>query len=224
MWKNTDPDGFLLDIQLGYFNEDDTLDVVVSSYGSIDRRIYVITGYSHPTTQLEVTLVLSKTYVNLTNDWTIARVIVTNVGAFPAHYVFVVLYAPDGFEDIMALYDTILPSRSKLSQWNLTSGSGLPTTKVVNALEVSYTVSVLVGSYNTPWQLVSTPIIVDPPLDEITPQEELQVDNYPSPAIFQIESFAMGMIGISFVGALGAIGFGFYKKRPILSKDHPSGD
>jgi hypothetical protein len=223
MWKNSDPYGSLLDIQLGHFNGDGTLDVVVSITNP-DYGIYVITGYTPPTTQLEVTLVLSKTYVNLTNDWTMARVVVTNVGAFPAEFVFVVIYAPDGSDDLMALYDTILPSRSKQSQFNLTSGSGLPTTKIPNALEISYTVSVLVGSYNSPWEMVGTPIIVDPPLDEEFTPEDLTVDNSSFPVVYQIESFAIGMIIVSFVSVLGALGFGFFKKRKILSEDIPSGD
>ncbi len=221
LWKNTDSNSMLSDIKTGDFNSDGTLDVVVSNH---NYYIYVITGYTPPTTSLEATLTLSKTYVNLTNDWTIARIVVTNIGPFTAFSVFVVIYFPDGSDDLMAWFDTILPSRSKQSRYNLTSGSGLPTTKVVNALEVSYTVSVLVGSYNTPWLLVSTPIIVDPPLDEKFSQEELAPNNYPSPVIFQIEAFAMGMIAISFVGALGALVFGFYKKRILLSKNISSGD
>lgn len=126
---------------------------------------YAIAGAGEaalPMSKLAVQLTVSKTYVDIQDDWTLARTVVTNVGVFPANCVWIICHTPDGTDNYI-FYEEILPSNSKTATWNLTSGNGLPTVKKPSAMQISYTISVEVRASNCPTELAEVEIIVDSP-------------------------------------------------------------
>ncbi len=161
MWTYPSPSDKIDQVAVGDFNGDGVDDALA---GSWDTTVYAIAGAAPPLTKLDVRLSVSKTYVDIASDWTLARAVVTNVGAFPAYSVWVIFHAPDG-TDNATYYQQINHSRSKTVIWNLTNGNGLPTVKIPSAMQISYTISVEVRAVNCPTELVDVAIIVDPPIE-----------------------------------------------------------